>query len=97
MPDKPTEESYLPITDGILYKGCPDNPTDNKLTFVEFVAKESFGKDIKGIEIALKLALDNIIDFGKHYKDCTSKNNPCTLCSLESMLQEYYKYFKENN
>lgn len=31
----------------------------------------------------------------KHAGDCTNENHTCQLCLLETLLSEYYEYFKK--
>ena len=72
----------------------PDKPTD-KLTFVEWHARENYGGNVKFTKGTLHSFILNIIREGIHNKDCTDKNYFCTLCELEKWLTEYHKYFKK--
>ena len=75
----------------------PDKPTDKKLTFVEWLAKEHYVGNIEYAKGVLRAIMDDIIRDGIHKGDCTNESEPCLLCTLETMLSEYHKYFKQNN
>lgn len=72
----------------------PDNSTEKKLTFVEWVAKDGYSGDLKYAEKALETITNNIMYLGIHSGDCTNECHTCTLCLLEKLLSEYHKYFK---
>lgn len=74
----------------------PDNPTDKKLTFVEWIAKEKFTNATQAKKVFVELYGDTLLD-GIHNENCTDELAECRLCMLQQMLSEYHKYFKQNN
>ncbi len=66
-------------------------PTDKKLTFVEFVAKE-YKVDVEVVVKELKRCINNIIINGRH-GHCRLEG--CELCGLERRFSAYKKYFKQ--
>ncbi len=70
----------------------PDNPTDKKLTFVEWMAMEA-----QSSEIDAKRTIEgygNFLAYGTHTMNCPKKVG-CPLCTLEQWLSEYREYFKQ--
>lgn len=86
-------EGYQP-TDK-LDTSNPPNRTD-KLTFVEFVAKESnIGEE--AIKQILRNGIESIIIYGWHNEDCTDCVGtiyPCQLCEFQKWFSKYYQYIK---
>ncbi len=70
----------------------PDKPTDKKLTFVEWLAKDMKTTNKKAEKFIFILSC-NIIDVGTHHRDCAEE--ACSLCGLEASLSNYRKYFKQ--
>jgi len=71
----------------------PDKPTDKKLTFVEWLAKEKKCKTQFAINNFMQIYITALKD-GKHYQ-CDvyrGKKRQCTLCELEDMLSNYNEY-----
>ena len=69
----------------------PDKPTDKKLTFLEWFAREG-QSSVADAEPVIKDYADFLLH-GKHSKDC---KKGCPLCTLKQWLTEYHKYFKKN-
>lgn len=73
----------------------PDKPTDKKLTFIEWLAKNECQGDIKHAKRAIKRWTYHLIADETHDGYCTNEEYSCMLCTLETMLSEYHKYFKQ--
>ena len=73
----------------------PDKPTDKKLTFLEWLAKEEDATvERMGINLH-KLINDALYATSIHKGDCTDETLPCSLCTLEEWLSEYRQYFTQ--
>jgi len=72
----------------------PDKPTDKKLTLIEFAAKGE-GISVKLSRKIMEKYANTLIGNGIHKKGCGVGKVTCKLCTLEYILSEYYKYFKE--
>lgn len=63
----------------------PDNPTDKKLTFKEWLNEMT------------NLYIEFLMLGGEHGGMCIGKDGLCRFCELESLLSEYYEGFKTLN
>ncbi len=69
----------------------PDNPTDKKLSFVEWYA------NLAGCSKKLvKRYIENMTTNVRHNENCMGGGGPCGLCDLQAELSEYREYFKQN-
>lgn len=74
----------------------PDKPTNKKLTFIQWLAKEQIG-GVGETRVAIKFYVkDALFDIGVHDGKCIGEKGECLLCELERMLSEYREYFKQN-
>ena len=68
----------------------PDKPTDKKLTFVEWFAREGQAS-VADAKTVIESYGNFLLD-AKHSIDC---KKGCPLCTLDQWLSEYKKYFKQ--
>jgi hypothetical protein len=61
------------------------------MTFKEWIISTEDGVDIEWVNNFL----NDLIHTSYHSGDCTKESHPCSLCTLEVLLKEYYEYQKE--
>jgi hypothetical protein len=65
----------------------PEEKLEDKYSFAEWLASEQ-GESVGWCEDFIS----DLAASGKHKGDCTKESQPCSLCLLELLLEDYRKY-----
>lgn len=100
---KPVSEQVDRGGDNPLIINPTEQPTDKKMTFVEWLAKDYFSyyentnENLVTAKNMLEFMMEGIISDGFHH-EChlsTDISYVCNMCRLEKYLSEYHQYFKQ--
>lgn len=69
-------------------------------TFIEWVAEDEYQGNIEHTKKAVASIFKDLVGNrkekwgGLHFGDCTKEPQSCSICLLNSWLEDYYKYMK---